>query len=117
MYRIKICCGCKGYYHSYGHQTPKVVECPHKKVVTPSSFSSNIKAHVQYGESITVLSGLLSSYGAVSLKRIHVLLGSSLGEKILPATIYSTVNKCAKIGRTCNGESKNSNYSSICRTF
>jgi len=79
------------------HQTLKVVECPHNEVVIPSSFPSNIKAHVQYGESITVLSGLLSTYGAVSLKRIHVLLGSLLGVKISPATIYSMVNKCAKM--------------------
>ena len=79
------------------HQTLKVVECPHNEVVTPSSFPPNIKAHVQYGESITVLSGLLSTYGAVSLKRIHVLLGSLLGVKISPATIYSMVSKCAKM--------------------
>ena len=55
-----------------------------------------MQAYVQYGDSVTVLAGLLSTYGAVSVNRIHVILGSLLGMPLSTGTIVSMVSKCAK---------------------
>ena len=59
-------------------------------------FPENIRAYVQYGDSVTVLAGLLSTYGAVSVERIHVFLGSILGVSLSGGTIASMIKKCAK---------------------
>ena len=56
---------------------------------------------MQYGDSVSVLAGLLSTYGAVSTMRIHVLLGSLRGVSLSTGTITSMVSKCAqKVGNT-----------------
>lgn len=34
-------------------------------------FPKNVKAYVQYGDSVTVLVGLLVSYGAMSINRVQ----------------------------------------------
>lgn len=48
-----------------------------------------------------MLAGLLSTYGAVSTMRIHVLLGSLLGVSLSTGTINTMVSKCAqKVGST-----------------
>ena len=62
---------------------------------------AGIRAYVQYGDSVSVLAGLLSTYGAVSTMHIHVLLGSLLGVSLSTGTITSMVSKCAqKVGNT-----------------
>ena len=59
-------------------------------------FPDYVKAYVQYGDSVSILVGLLSTYGAMSAMRIHVLIGSLLGVKLSIGTVTSMVSKCAK---------------------
>ena len=81
------------------HQSIQVASCPHTGEALSGEFPDGIRAYVQYGDSVSVLAGLLSSYGAVSAMRIHVLLGSLLGVSLSTGTIISMVSKCAqKVG-------------------
>ena len=83
------------------HQSLEAVACPYGEAVRPAVFPENIRAHVQYGDSVTVLAGLLNTYGAVSVNRIHVLLGSLMGVGLSTGTIASMVSRCAsKVGGT-----------------
>ena len=81
------------------HQTLNVANCPCDGGKLKAQFPPDVKAYVQYGDSMVVLAGLLSTYGAVSFERIHVLLSSLLGVSISPGTIRSMVSRCAsKVG-------------------
>ena len=83
------------------HQSLKVESCPCSGEVMSGEFPERIRAYVQYGDSVSVLAGLLSTYGAVSAMRIHVILGSLLGVSLSTGTITSMVSKCArKVGST-----------------
>jgi len=83
------------------HQTVRVESCPYSGKTLAGVFPDNIRAYVQYGDSVSVLAGLLSTYGAVSAMRIHVLLGSLLGVSLSTGTITTMVSKCAqKVGCT-----------------
>ncbi len=85
------------------HQTVKVKSCPYGEGKLTGDFPSDVKAYVQYGDSVSVLCGLLSTYGAVSYQRIHILLSSMLDVSLSAATIHSMVSKCAdKVGDTIN---------------
>lgn len=78
------------------HQSVRVDSCPCSGETFSGEFPEDIRAYVQYGDSVSVLAGLLSTYGAVSAMRIHVLLGSLLGVSLSTGTITSMVAKCAK---------------------
>ena len=78
------------------HQSILVDSCPCTGENLSGKFPEGIRAYVQYGDSVSVLVGLLSTYGAVSAMRIHVLLGSLLGVSLSTGTITSMVSKCAK---------------------
>ena len=83
------------------HQSIQVTSCPCTGETLSGEFPEGIRAYVQYGDSVSVLAGLLSTYGAVSAMRIHVLLGSLLGVSLSTGTITSMVSKCAKkVGST-----------------
>jgi len=83
------------------HQSIRVKSCPCTGETLSGEFPEGIRAYVQYGDSVYVLAGLLSTYGAVSTMRIHVLLGSLLGVNLSTGTITSMVSKCAKkVGST-----------------
>ena len=83
------------------HQSVHVTSCPNCGESLAGEFPEGIRAFVQYGDSVSVLAGLLSTYGAVSTMRIHVLLGSLLGVSLSTGTITSMVSKCAKkVGKT-----------------
>ena len=83
------------------HQSIQVDSCPCTGESLAGEFPEGIRAYVQYGDSVSVLAGLLSTYGAVSTMRIHVLLGSLLGVSLSTGTINSMVSKCAKrVGST-----------------
>lgn len=69
------------------HQTVQVSSCPCSGETMSGEFPEGIRAYVQYGDSVSVLAGLLSTYGAVSTMRIHVLLGSLLGVSLSTSTI------------------------------
>ena len=78
------------------HETMEAVKCPMGETGLCGSFPEDVKAYIQYGDSVTVLASLLSTYGAVAMNRIHVLLGSLMGVKLSTGTIASMVHKCAK---------------------
>jgi len=83
------------------HQTVCVKSCPCSGDALVGTFPENIRTYVQYGDSVSVLVGLLSTYGAVSANRIHVILGSLLGVSLSTGTITTMVSKCAqKVGNT-----------------
>lgn len=81
------------------HQSIRAESCPCSGEALSGEFPEGIRAYVQYGDSVSVLAGLLSTYGAVSTMRIHVLLGSLLGVSLSTGTINSMVSRCAqKVG-------------------
>lgn len=81
------------------HQIIEVSSCPHadkKQQKMKGLFPDNIRGYIQYGDSFTILAGILSTFWAVSVKRIHDLLSSMFGVSISTGTIISTVPRCAK---------------------
>ena len=78
------------------HQSLKVDACPCGETPGAGVFPEDVKAYVQYGSSVSVLVGLLSTYGAMSAMRIHVLIGGLLGVSLSTGTVVSMVKKCAK---------------------
>lgn len=56
------------------HKSLKAINCPKGSNVKPGEFPSNVKAYVQYNDSIAILAGLLNTKGAVSLIRVQELL-------------------------------------------
>ena len=78
------------------HQLLKVKSCPCCGESFTGEFPAEIRAYVQYGDSVSVLAGLLSTYGAVSAQRIHTLLGSLLGVGLSTGTITTMIAKCAE---------------------
>jgi transposase len=83
------------------HQLIKTSSCPYGEAELTGTFPENVKAYVQYGDSVTVLVGLLNTYGAVSVNRIHTVLGSLFGINLSTGVIPSMVARCAaKVGDT-----------------
>ena len=78
------------------HQALEAVKCPYGEKMPAASFPENVRAYVQYGDSVSVLVGLLNTYGAVSVNRIHTLLGSLMGVGLSTGTIASMISQCAK---------------------
>ena len=78
------------------HQSLRVIACPCGAKGSRGEFPNKIRAYVQYGDSVTVLAGLLNTYGAVSIERIHVLLSSLLDVRLSTGTIASMLSQCAK---------------------
>ncbi len=70
--------------------------CPLGDKKLKGEFPEDVKAYVQYGKSFTVLAGILNTTGAVSISRIHELLGDLFGVSISQGTIISMVETCAK---------------------
>jgi len=77
------------------HQSIKASNCPCGERNLVGSFPEGIRAYVQYGDSVTALVGLLSTYGAMSAMRIHTLMGSVLGVSLSTGTITAMVSRCA----------------------
>jgi len=83
------------------HQSMHAKKCPRGEAGLAGAFPKNVKAYVQYGDSVTVLAGLLVSYGAMSINRVYFLLGSLLNVGLSTGTIQGMVSKCAeKVGDT-----------------
>ena len=78
------------------HSVLEAEACPCGETGLCGEFPANIKAYIQYGDSITILAGILSTYGAVSIHRIHVILSSLLAVALSPGTIHSMISRCAK---------------------
>ncbi len=81
------------------HRSMRACSCMLGENGLSGSFPEGVKAYVQYGDSVSVLVGILNTYGAVSAMRIHVIVGSLLGVSLSTGTITSMVSRCAsKVG-------------------
>lgn len=69
--------------------------CPGKNEKLVGEFPAAVRGYVQYGNSVTVLSALLSTYGAVAYNIIHVLLNGLFGISLSTGTINSMVKRCS----------------------
>ncbi len=68
------------------------------------SLPGNLTAHIQYGDSFTVVAGLLDTFGAVSDDRISQLLRSFFGVTLSPGTVVNMTARCAdKVSETLEG--------------
>ncbi len=70
--------------------------CPISDAPVAGSFPSGVSAHVQYGDTVAVVAGLLNTHGAVSDSRISSLMRSMFGITISPGTVVSMVSRCAE---------------------
>lgn len=78
------------------HQSFHVASCPCTGEALAGEFPEGIRAYVQYGDSVSVLAGLLGTYGAVSAMRVH--------SSSTPELTYRTINaKRVRIGMEGNG--------------
>lgn len=85
--------------HVVEHQSMVATNCPYgchgKDEKLAGEFPADVRGYVQYGNSVTVLVALLSTYGAVAYNRIHVLLNELFGISLSTGTISSMVKRCS----------------------
>ena len=85
--------------HVVKHQSIVATNCPYgcpgKDKKLAGEFPVAVRGYVQYGNSVTVLAALLSTYGAVAYNRIHVLLNGLFGISLSTGTINSMVKRCS----------------------
>lgn len=84
--------------HVVEHQSMVATNCSYgchgKDEKLAGEFPADVRGYVQYGNSVTVLAALLSTYGAVAYNRIHVLLNGLFGISLSTGTINSMVKRC-----------------------
>lgn len=85
--------------HVVEHQSMVATNCPYgchgKDEKLAGEFPADVRGYVQYGNSVTVLVALLSTYGAVAYNRIHVLLNELFSISLSTGTISSMVKRCS----------------------
>lgn len=59
-------------------------------------FPEGVSAHVQYGDTVTAVTGLLSTHGAVSCSRVSGLMRDMFDITLSPGTVVSMVSRCAR---------------------
>ena len=87
------------------------VECPLSKETKRGEFPEDINARMQYGNNLRSLVVALNTLGAVSINRVHVILGSVFGVPLSTGTISDWVERFAgsisdvvnEIGRCVTG--------------
>ena len=83
------------------HQLMVTSCCPQGEPELRGSFPENVKAYVQYGDTVTTFVGLMSTYGAVSVSRIRTIVNGIFSISLSTGVIPSMVAKCAaKVGPT-----------------
>ena len=79
------------------HQVLEVKECNCGCLKgTKGEFPIGLKAYVQYGNSFAILATMLSTYGAVSYKRIATMIRNITGVSLSEGTLTSMVERCSK---------------------
>ena len=58
-------------------------------------FPPNVKAHIQYGDSMVATAVLLDTYGAMSDARISDVIRSLFGVSLSPGTVVSMTSRCS----------------------
>ena len=78
------------------HRVVGVLDCPlFKDGVDIGEFPKDVSAHIQYGNSVAALAGLLSTYGAISDSRISSLMRSMFGITLSASSVVNMVSRCA----------------------
>jgi len=81
------------------HQRMKMLRCPSGKKHLTGTFPSNLKAPVQYDESLSALVATFSAYGAVSAVRIQQIFRGMYNIQLSTGTIQTMVKDCAALVR------------------
>ena len=69
------------------HQTVKAIDCPCGEAKLKGEFPENVRGYIQYGDSFTAISGLLSTFGAVSTDRIQTIIDGMFNVTLSEGTI------------------------------
>ena len=77
------------------HQALEIPICMLHGDTRKGSFSSDVKASVQYGKNLQALSVVLNTVGAVSIKRSHEILSSVFNIPTSTGIINSMVKRCS----------------------
>ncbi len=77
------------------HQLMTASCCPCGETDLRGTFPENVKAYVQYGDTVTALVGLMSTYGAVSVNRIRTIVNGMLDINLSTGVIPAMVARCA----------------------
>ena len=77
------------------HQTVKAIDCPCGELKLKGKCPENVRGYIQYGDSFTAISGLLSTFGAVSTDRIQNIIDGMFNVTLSEGTICSMIEKCA----------------------
>ena len=79
------------------HQAIQARACPCGNQGLRGQFPEQLRAYVQYGDSVAVLASLLNTFGAMSIDRVHIFLGSILDVHLSTGTVAGMIAKCAKV--------------------
>lgn len=77
------------------HQIVKAIDCPSGEAMHNGEFPENVRGYIQYGDSFTAISGLLSTFGAVSTDRIQNIIDGMFNVTLSEGTICSMIEKCS----------------------
>lgn len=77
------------------YQAVKAIDCPCEESKLNGEFPENVRGYIQYGDSFTAISGLLSTFGAVSTDRIQNIIDGMFNVTLSEGTICSMIEKCA----------------------
>lgn len=80
------------------HECCEVV-CPMSQKTEIGSFPESIRAHMQYGNHLQALVAAFNTIGAVSVNRVHQILGSVFGIPLATGTVSNIVKRLASV---CN---------------
>jgi transposase len=72
-----------------------LLDCPLHGKQQKGEFPDDIRATVQYGENLQALVVAMNTIGAVSVNRIHEILGSVFNVPLSTGTISNMVKRCA----------------------
>ena len=78
------------------HQQLRVKTCPLSGTAKAGTFPQGVKASVQYGDNLQALVVALNTVGAVSINRIHEILGGVFNVPLATGTIKNMVSRCAE---------------------
>ena len=78
------------------HEKMYIAECPKCKSPKCGDFPADITNYVQYGKNLEALVVSLNTVGAVSVNRVHEIIGSVFNIPLSTGTIKNMVTRCAE---------------------
>lgn len=78
------------------HEKMYIAECPKCKSPKIGEFPADITNYVQYGKNLEALVVSLNTVGAVSVNRVHEIIGSIFNIPLSTGTIKNMVTRCAE---------------------